>query len=1792
MEADDFDTMMPTNGPNPFFDTWDKHNSIAFSSAKGLRNAPGENNCFVNSAVQVFWHLDVFRRSYRRLTGHVCMNKSCIFCALKAIFTQFQFSDQTSLQPDSLRKALADTFANEQRFQLRHMDDAAECFENILRRIHCHIAYNHNEDTCTAPHCLPHQKFSLNIVEKVMCPCGSSSEPLAFNEMVHYISAKALNAQARQMQETGDVLHPDRFGLLLRNANAVGDIRECPGSCGKKVQIRRTLLNSPDVVSIGLVWDSDHPTVEMTTEVARNIGTTILMQDVFHSVQQDPSHLPKLQLVGLVCYYGKHYSTFVFHSKLQVWIYFDDATVREIGPRWEDVVDKCSKGRYQPLLLLYANPNATPIPMETAPKKRTMAPGYGIPGGPEEENPLDRTHESISSQQSSQRSRTPVAELTRQQMNNSPYQRSGEEKVSDHTRQQSFILAMSKPDKARPLRYGGQSSNHGGMPGPMMPVSGAVDQTTGQQKDTYSDYTLSTSDQYRRPTMANFEPSQLPVTNIKNFMDGQRKESFKKDKEPVRADVVRYPQEPSKSQLSNNYYSNQVQQYQTHNYEPSNGQYYHPNSRQRSVSQGYDEAYASDTSNYEGGTQHTVVKPMVNSQNYDYVDSMNQSHTPVQSGLATLPRTKKESFVVSDNYTSSNRHSGNLFNPTGLPPPGPGKLALDKSLDSDKKSKKLKKELKKSDKKTSKTSLGKHQSDEMNKAALHSYIVDSTMKPEDSLEQKLYIDRKMVENVLKQQGLQRQPSTHSTNSHGSSSSIESDSLLGRLIASRASEGSVTTDVSFDNVSLGSHKDSGYGSSDRNSSSSTGSGTIEPHVQYFISKSMVVPRNFNPQWQPQQPQPMVTNFAAIDPQPFEGSTLKDVSSMSKEELGRHLYETLSNRKVMHPIKESSQEDILKLLPKEDNWRDQPSPYNGLEPTGRPPPIPPKNFAAFQVSKSAHQREASIESLDKSEVKNEYFLKMCEKADDLMDRCVIAETQGDLSTALIFCDSALDCLKEAMNQSDIPQKAQSYAEKTHNACLLKSRSLYKRNSEAQGGKRSSITSSDSDNSDRPVSRVTRERRPALRNGQQMRTTQAPGVNRGPQLDTSSGSSRSSPLPPALLSAKEEVGHTRMTSSSPLTLSNADLQTASRYSSSDKSDTEGGHIRSGSNTSIRSSASVSSSLSQNVSLTNVTMSSRAQQSSRGSPPVNQPLDSYGTLSRNRKPRRTSDPTSNSDAYQMYLSRQKAVQGSSGFDLRESDSSSGDGSAGQKLQTGTKLPDPRTMLGSKNNYDNAGQRGSTSSCGSSGSNFSSVSQTSSSLADRALQYNITQQQQGQAPTRSSPSIVQSSFQQQPSSQTVDQSRPSFANSQQIISGYNQPLPGHRSTSNSQYLGNGQSAQPLATSNGQVYGQQTSFNPIQSQSRVTEAQLPKPPHQLSSSQSSSNIASQYMVNDLNKPAASLQQSAAQKLSHSVQNLSIGRNGPPPPPPTRTTSTLGLRHSQQLQDVSHPTGTSPPKNVSVARILPNSHITQGTDSRMSGSPTPAYRQPMAAITSSQLKHAASTTALNVLPSVPRPLERCASQLDCQNLVETVSTSFSKSDALTSTSTFVSGNQQNTLPTHQEHLSTVKKVLPTSDDMLPQQSVRSLASQFDKQVEKPAIKPKPITLIRSRSKSESGNKKPKSVLKSKKSKGKTPRKSVTFADNLCDLASGYESAAELTSFSSRTVDNDRAYFSEDDDLCTAKSDNELDDVEDSSNSDDYSLVREEFACHLCRKREFEPGRNYCSKCSLYMKRLSAQQREHR
>ncbi|KAF7666247.1 hypothetical protein LDENG_00112780 [Lucifuga dentata] len=348
---------------------------LSLALTKGLLNEPGQNSCFLNSAVQVLWQLDIFRRSLRQLSGHFCLGDACIFCALKSIFSQFQQSRERVLPSDSLRNALAETFKDEQRFQLGLMNDAAECFENILERIHLHIVSDAATDACSSKSCITHQKFAMMLYEQFVCRCcGASSDPHPFTEFVHYVSTTALCQQVDRMMGKNERLQSDMFGELLQAANNTGDLRSCPSKCGQSIKIRRVLMNCPEIVTIGFVWDAEQS--DLTDEVIRSLGPRLNLCGLFNRVTDENAKQSELHLVGMICFSSKHYSAFAYHTKSSKWMFFDDATVKEIGSKWKDVASKCIRGHFQPLLLFYTNPEGTPISNEDAPRQTTMCPRY------------------------------------------------------------------------------------------------------------------------------------------------------------------------------------------------------------------------------------------------------------------------------------------------------------------------------------------------------------------------------------------------------------------------------------------------------------------------------------------------------------------------------------------------------------------------------------------------------------------------------------------------------------------------------------------------------------------------------------------------------------------------------------------------------------------------------------------------------------------------------------------------------------------------------------------------------------------------------------------------------------------------------------------------------------------------------------------------------------------------------------------------------------------------------------------------------------------------------------------------------------------------------------------------------------------------------------------------------------------------------------------------------------------------------------------------------------------------
>ena len=51
---------------------------------------------------------------------------------------------------------------------------------------------------------------------------------------------------------------------------------------------------------------------------------------LFNRVTDETAKRTELHLVGMICFSSKHYSAFAYHTKSSKWMFFDDATVKEV----------------------------------------------------------------------------------------------------------------------------------------------------------------------------------------------------------------------------------------------------------------------------------------------------------------------------------------------------------------------------------------------------------------------------------------------------------------------------------------------------------------------------------------------------------------------------------------------------------------------------------------------------------------------------------------------------------------------------------------------------------------------------------------------------------------------------------------------------------------------------------------------------------------------------------------------------------------------------------------------------------------------------------------------------------------------------------------------------------------------------------------------------------------------------------------------------------------------------------------------------------------------------------------------------------------------------------------------------------------------------------------------------------------------------------------------------------------------------------------------------------------------
>ena len=100
---------------------------------------------------------------------------------------------------------------------------------------------------------------------------------------------------------------------------------------------------------VGMVWENKHENNSTVQKVIDIIRGEIDLTELFDNTVEEK----KLQLAGIMAYYGKHYVSFTSNPQENVWYYCDDENITMMDTNLEQVKTKMARNKLQPVMLMY-----------------------------------------------------------------------------------------------------------------------------------------------------------------------------------------------------------------------------------------------------------------------------------------------------------------------------------------------------------------------------------------------------------------------------------------------------------------------------------------------------------------------------------------------------------------------------------------------------------------------------------------------------------------------------------------------------------------------------------------------------------------------------------------------------------------------------------------------------------------------------------------------------------------------------------------------------------------------------------------------------------------------------------------------------------------------------------------------------------------------------------------------------------------------------------------------------------------------------------------------------------------------------------------------------------------------------------------------------------------------------------------------------------------------------------------------------------------------------------------------
>ena len=334
-----------------------------------MTNYTKENNCFLNSLIQVLSNLDEFRdylldKIFKFAQNDVVKELCELINSYKNFQEKYRYCENKEIEPilsvNILRKYLNNLYGN---YQKGECGDPMETLEHLLDLIHeDYLLINNTKEEVVICNCPSHKYFFLDLSEIKYCTKCYKLESKSYDkncyifnvfvsELLNKIKEKNQNYNAYKLN-----LFPKikEHSEIYENPNRI-KLAKCKCSSDTELVYAKKirLSNSNPYLIINLTWAEEFPNMIDILNVFSLIPMVDKYRHLF-SIDKKEKNINIIFYIKAIILYGiYHYVCIIYMNKEKRWGIIDDKTIKYIDKNY-DLIDHLLKNHLLPVGLFYS----------------------------------------------------------------------------------------------------------------------------------------------------------------------------------------------------------------------------------------------------------------------------------------------------------------------------------------------------------------------------------------------------------------------------------------------------------------------------------------------------------------------------------------------------------------------------------------------------------------------------------------------------------------------------------------------------------------------------------------------------------------------------------------------------------------------------------------------------------------------------------------------------------------------------------------------------------------------------------------------------------------------------------------------------------------------------------------------------------------------------------------------------------------------------------------------------------------------------------------------------------------------------------------------------------------------------------------------------------------------------------------------------------------------------------------------------------------------------------------------